>query len=82
MEQNQNGQLILPFPQLYFEGAYYLSYQDFIELSGLPKTSLYRIIKVIPDVPKINVKNRLFFRVDFCLRYHRWAKEKKADPNQ
>jgi hypothetical protein len=76
MEPDQNGRIILNYPILIIEGQQYLSYPDFIDLSGLPKTSLSRVISLLPDVPKIYVKNRAYFRLDFCLRYHRWAKGK------
>ncbi len=78
MEPNQYGQLLLQYPQVFYQGYYYLAYQDFIEMSGLPKTTLHRIIKVIPDVPKISIKNRTFYRIDFCIKYHRWAKGKNG----
>lgn len=76
MTPDSNGQFILNYPILIVEGKQYLAYQDFIDLSGLPKTTLFRIIKSTPDVPRIYVKNRSYFLLEYCLRYHRWAKGK------
>lgn len=77
MEQNEQGQFIIEFPQLYYQGNFYLSYQDFVALSGMPKSNLARLIKDIENKPVITIKNRKFFRVDFCIKFHRWEKPRE-----
>lgn len=80
MQPDQNGQLILNYPILIVSNKQYLAYQDFIDLSGLPKTSLFRLLSAMPseviNEVKIQVKNRSYFRLDFCLRYHHWKPAK------
>lgn len=80
LQQDQNGQIIIDYPILLFNNTKYLSYADFIHLSQVPKTSLFRILSAMPieviSEVKIMVKNRAYFRLDFCLRYHRWKPAK------
>lgn len=80
MSPDQNGHIFIDYPVLIVSGKQYLAYSDFIDLSGVPKTSLYKMLcampmEVISDV-KITIKNRAYFRLDFCLRYHRWRPAK------
>lgn len=77
MEQNDFSQLLSRFPQIYYQNNFYLSWSDFVEITGIPSTNLYKIIKLIPDKPTIQIRNRIFYRVDFVFRYHNWLKTKK-----
>lgn len=77
MEQNEQGQFILEFPQVYYQGNFYLAWPDFVALSGMPKSNLFRLIKDIENKPVITIKNRLYFRTDFCIRFHRWEKPRE-----
>lgn len=79
MDVNEQGQYLIEFPQLYYQGNFYLSWPDFVELSGMPKSSLFRIIKEMENKPVINIKNRLYYRTDFCIRFHRWKPNNKSN---
>jgi hypothetical protein len=77
---DSNGHIILNYPVLIVNNQKYLSYGDFIHLSGLPKTSLFKLLSamgedVISEV-KIMQKNRAYYRLDFCLRFHHWKPAK------
>lgn len=78
MDQSNLGSILSEFPQVFYKGHWYLGYQDFVTLSGLPKTSLHKILQTIIIEPptRIYIKNRAYYKIDFCLKYHRWAKGK------
>jgi hypothetical protein len=80
MNPDSNGHIILNYPILVVSNKQYLSYPDFIHLSGLKKTSLFKLLSAMPadvisDV-KIMQKNRAYYRLDFCLRFHHWKPSK------
>ena len=76
MEQNDFSTLLAQFPQMYYQANFYLSWGDFVNLTGIPSTNLHKIISQIPDKPTITIKNRIYYRVDFIFRYHNWLKTK------
>ena len=69
--KDENNNIKCTYPQLFHEGEYYLDWTSFVEVSGLPSTNLYRIIKVLPDVPTIKYKNRTYYLTKWCFGFWR-----------
>jgi hypothetical protein len=63
---NQNNLIQCTYPQLFAQGEFYLDWSSFVELSGLPSTNLYRVIKSLNNVPTFKYKNRTYYKTTFC----------------
>jgi hypothetical protein len=66
---NQNNLIQCTYPQLYADGEFYLDWSSFVELSGLPSTNLYRIIKTLNNVPIFRYKNRSYYKTTWCYSF-------------
>ncbi len=81
MNANQYGRIECSFPQLYYQGEFYLDWSSFVELTGQKSTNLFRIIKSLNNVPTFKYKNRLFYEVKFCYGFWNHIDQKnKANP--
>ena len=77
LTKNQNGEIICTYPQLYALGEMWLDWSSFVELSGLPSTNLYRLLKTLENVPKYNYKNRTYYKTEFCFGF--WKRVSDAN---
>lgn len=73
---NQNGEIKCNYPQLLYEGELYLDWTCLVNLSGQASTNLYRLIKTLDNVPKINYKNRSYYLTSWCLNFWRHVGDK------
>lgn len=82
MNVNQYGRIECNYPQLYYQGEFYLDWSSFVELTGQPSTNLFRLIKSLNNVPTFKYKNRVFYEIKFCLGFFKYVdQQNKANQN-
>jgi len=75
MSMNVNGEynrIECNYPMLYVPETkkYYLDFSSLAEISGLPNTCLFRVLKTMPELPVYRYKNRVYYELTFCLQFH------------